>query len=1175
MEAAEAEARVDGVRVAVRVRPLNERETARAADSPLEWRVGDSEIAQAVSGRPVPANTFSFDHVFDQTSTNADVFSSLAKPVVRAALDGYNATIFAYGQTSSGKTHSMLGSAEDPGVTRRSIQEVFELVRETADRQFLLRASYIEIYQEVIRDLLEPSHDNLKIHEDLNRRVYVESREEVVSSVEEVMRMISEGESVRAVGETNMNDRSSRSHTIFTLLIESRAVRPSDASDAGMDGSIAVEAANDGIAVRASTLSLVDLAGSERATLTGAEGVRLKEGSHINKSLLTLGNVINKLSSAEPGATAHIPYRDSKLTRILQPALGGNARTAILCAVTPAIVHMEETLSTLKFASRAKKVKNRTQCNEYLDDTAKLRRCERQVEHLKKLLAATNAGGGTDADRVARTDPAAAAGSDQAVRAAAEQRLAAFQAKFAEMTRLGGSGQPHALPVRFAAARPRGGQPLCLRDALDLAVNPAGAGGELREAGGAAGVPADEEERFARMRRAVFAAEQAKVRLAAEIEYERKAMSAEVEMLSEAAEEASRSRTAAEDECSEAMSALAKAQSAALVGEMITTAMAASELKGELRGAEDRVRSLQHVQARAGELSQKLSVADLQLSEALRREKRGVGPVLKEVNVLKAKLADSSNRLKCNKQTSSKTASEKAALEKEVIGKGRQIKVLEAELQKYRKHESMSSARAEGEAAAEREKLERLRVEKDGEIADLTSRLGVAGGEAIETRAHIARLNTAKQALERECEELRGQVESLKEGVQAAEGQVEDGKQELERSAQALERAKQDSVTGAAAAAEAVERLEVDLRDRDERLAIAKAEVTEVGSELAKVHVHAETVRAECEETQKLLAESQECADRLRKTVDDLEAGARLLRAALGEAEAKSAGSEIALGAARAEASTLASDVASARKDCDDASARLAALAASSELALKDAQGKSATLAAELQAAQKESADAQTRVSALSDRINDMDASSCAACAKLTAQVEKVRQVHKLADGELRAQNERAREAREALQGENARLSAEIAKEARNSAKFLEKVYKRDARVGELEDKLAEYRRAGGAIRRLEQKLQRRDGTVEQLRSVLDANVALINQGGLAEHWAVAERAAAAEAELRTLRGEARRREEEVARLEAREEAGQDERRKLRLEIKARDLARERARSDRLRGALQGNVSNA
>ncbi|KAI9142686.1 P-loop containing nucleoside triphosphate hydrolase protein [Paraphysoderma sedebokerense] len=246
-------------------------------------------------------------------------------------------TIFAYGQTSSGKTFTMNGSNREPGVIPLAISDIFNSISQDETHEYLLRISYCEIYNEVIRDLVNPDNFNLKIHEDVTRGVFVGNLTElVITDIDDIFTAIENGEKNRHVGETNMNERSSRSHTILTMVSK----RPSYSG-----------------AVRSSKLNLVDLAGSERVGLTGAEGIRLKEGGHINKSLLTLGTVIARLS--EGGDGRHIPYRDSKLTRILQPSLGGNARTAIICTITPASNHLDDTLSTLKFASRAKTVKNK------------------------------------------------------------------------------------------------------------------------------------------------------------------------------------------------------------------------------------------------------------------------------------------------------------------------------------------------------------------------------------------------------------------------------------------------------------------------------------------------------------------------------------------------------------------------------------------------------------------------------------------------------------------------------------------------------------------------------------------------------------------------------------------------------------------------------------------------
>lgn len=251
----------------------------------------------------------------------------------------------------------MRGSGNEPGIIPLAVHDLFRTIEEHLDREFLLRMSYMEIYNEEINDLLVPEHRKLQIHESIERGIYVAGlREEIVTCPEQVLEFMSFGESHRHIGETNMNVYSSRSHTIFRMVIESR--EKVDESEAG-------ESCD---AVRVSVLNLVDLAGSERAAKTGAEGVRLKEGSHINKSLMTLGTVIKKLSEGIEGQGGHVPYRDSKLTRILQPALGGNANTAIICNITLAQVHADETKSSLQFASRALRVTNCACVNEILTD---------------------------------------------------------------------------------------------------------------------------------------------------------------------------------------------------------------------------------------------------------------------------------------------------------------------------------------------------------------------------------------------------------------------------------------------------------------------------------------------------------------------------------------------------------------------------------------------------------------------------------------------------------------------------------------------------------------------------------------------------------------------------------------------------------------------------------------
>uniref|UniRef100_A0A673TLI0 Centromere-associated protein E n=1 Tax=Suricata suricatta TaxID=37032 RepID=A0A673TLI0_SURSU len=353
------------VAVCVRVRPLNSREEALGEDTQVYWKTDNNAIYQ-VDG----SKSFHFDRVFHSNETTKNVYEEIAVPIIDSAIQGYNGTIFAYGQTASGKTYTMMGSEDYLGVIPRAIHDIFQKIKKFPDREFLLRVSYMEIYNETITDLLCDTQKvkPLIIREDFNRNVYVaDLTEEVVYTSEMALKWITKGEKNRHYGITKMNQRSSRSHTIFRMILESRE----KGEPSNCDGSVKV-----------SHLNLVDLAGSERAAQTGAEGVRLKEGCNINRSLFILGQVIKKLSDGQVGG--FINYRDSKLTRILQNSLGGNAKTRIICTITP--VSFDETLTTLQFASTAKYMKNTPYVNEVSSDEALLKRYRKEIMDLKKQL---------------------------------------------------------------------------------------------------------------------------------------------------------------------------------------------------------------------------------------------------------------------------------------------------------------------------------------------------------------------------------------------------------------------------------------------------------------------------------------------------------------------------------------------------------------------------------------------------------------------------------------------------------------------------------------------------------------------------------------------------------------------------------------------------------------------
>ncbi|KAJ2736374.1 hypothetical protein IW152_000934 [Coemansia sp. BCRC 34962] len=398
----------DHINVAIRVRPLNQRERSSTASTlgQTPWQVHRDSITQLfhADGRTCFGNTFTFDKVFDQRDTTLTVYNDIVKEIVASSMRGFNGTIFAYGQTSSGKTHTMYGSGTELGIIKLAVRNMFDIADSDSSREYLIRVSFLEIYNEILRDLLEPSKTNLKIHENTKREIYVGNlTQHVVSNADEVEYILRKGDSNRQVAGTNMNERSSRSHTIFSIIVESREKADpatASASDGDGRGSDTLPHGHQRLstgsgfgsgefagAVMVSSLNLVDLAGSERVGQTGAEGQRLKEGSHINKSLHALGNVIVRLAD-DGGDRGHIPYRDSKLTRILQPSLGGNAKTLIICTITPSPDYIDEAVSTLKFASRAKTIQNKPEVNEEVRGNTLLWRIERdsKLELERKMV---------------------------------------------------------------------------------------------------------------------------------------------------------------------------------------------------------------------------------------------------------------------------------------------------------------------------------------------------------------------------------------------------------------------------------------------------------------------------------------------------------------------------------------------------------------------------------------------------------------------------------------------------------------------------------------------------------------------------------------------------------------------------------------------------------------------
>uniref|UniRef100_A0A5B7BRW2 Putative phragmoplast orienting kinesin 2 isoform X1 n=1 Tax=Davidia involucrata TaxID=16924 RepID=A0A5B7BRW2_DAVIN len=366
------------VQVIIRIRPLSSAEMSVQGYS----RCVRQDSCHTITWTGHPESRFTFDLVADENVSQEMLFKVSGVQMVENCVGGYNSCMFAYGQTGSGKTHTMLGDIEggtrrhsvNCGMTPRVFEYLFSRIQKEKETRreeklrFTCKCSFLEIYNEQILDLLDPSSINLQVREDTKKGVYVENLTEVeVTSARDVIQQLVQGAANRKVAATNMNRASSRSHSVFTCIIESKW------ESQGVTHH------------RFARLNLVDLAGSERQKSSGAEGERLKEATNINKSLSTLGLVIMNLVNASNGKSLHVPYRDSKLTFLLQDSLGGNAKTIIIANISPSSCCSLETLSTLKFAQRAKFIKNHAIVNE--DASGDVLAMRMQIQQLKKEVS--------------------------------------------------------------------------------------------------------------------------------------------------------------------------------------------------------------------------------------------------------------------------------------------------------------------------------------------------------------------------------------------------------------------------------------------------------------------------------------------------------------------------------------------------------------------------------------------------------------------------------------------------------------------------------------------------------------------------------------------------------------------------------------------------------------------
>ena len=366
MKGKKAAGKSECVKVAIRVRPMNSHEKEQNSTVCVDVDTANNTVSVTKND----CKTFQFDYVYPMETTQRQIYDEVAFPIVDSIFQGYNGTIFAYGQTGCGKTFTMMGVVDNPdlkGIIPNAFAHIFGFIKtEGESKKFLVRCSFVEIYNEEVRDLLVNKSTKLDIREDPKKGTFVKDLTYVtLKDTEDIQRCLDRGNKNRHVGHTSMNDQSSRSHSLFTVYLE-------------------IEENNK---IRSGKLNLVDLAGSERVGKTNATGQTFDEGKKINLSLTALGSVIDALSFNRK----HIPYKDSKLTRLLADSLGGNTKTVMFANISPASYNYDETVGTLRYASRAKLIKNAPKVNEDPKD-ALLRKYEEEIKALKEQLAGGEGG---------------------------------------------------------------------------------------------------------------------------------------------------------------------------------------------------------------------------------------------------------------------------------------------------------------------------------------------------------------------------------------------------------------------------------------------------------------------------------------------------------------------------------------------------------------------------------------------------------------------------------------------------------------------------------------------------------------------------------------------------------------------------------------------------------------
>ena len=376
---------VYNILVAIRCRPLSDKEKQISLKQTVQ--IIDRKIIKLKdpNGFLNPNNIrgkeqiLEFDYAFNDKESQESIFNCTTKPLIEGIINGFNAAVFAYGATGAGKTYTMLGDEENPGIMTLTFRELFKEIKKYSSRDYIIKLCYLEIYNENIKDLLISNSPNLELREDPNRGLIVSGITEILTtSGEHILSILEKGNKNRTTEATNANQTSSRSHAILQIIV---AYKEKENNIKNINNN------NINNKIKIGKLNLIDLAGSERASVTKNTGIRLIEGANINKSLLTLGNCINALcESSIKGTKPHIPYRDSKLTRLLKDSLGGNSRTVMIANISPFIYSFDDTYNTLNYADRAKHIKTRVKANIITNNKSNVNNYLDVIKHLQNKV---------------------------------------------------------------------------------------------------------------------------------------------------------------------------------------------------------------------------------------------------------------------------------------------------------------------------------------------------------------------------------------------------------------------------------------------------------------------------------------------------------------------------------------------------------------------------------------------------------------------------------------------------------------------------------------------------------------------------------------------------------------------------------------------------------------------